>query len=194
MVFVANLCHRAEGGRGPQGSSCGRVFPGGDPASGVRVSDRRKSWGRPERSGRNAPAAGWEQMDGMTQLLSCLRLESRSKDCEQLPASEPIDRLTLFEQCVGQLDERGGHHARSAQPLSRRMARNLDSGGGPGQPETESSSSRNTQYSVGVCGVGLLGRTDAGVSVDTAICGNRQCSRYWKQVLHPRGNMYPAKH
>ena len=56
-----------------------------------------------------------------------------------------------------------GHHARSAQPFSKRLARNLNCGGGPGQPKTERVS-RKTPTLVGVCGVGLLGRTDAGPS------------------------------
>ena len=48
-----------------------------------------------KRAGRRLGADGRDD-----ELLSCLRLESRSKDCEQLPASEPIDRLTLFEQAL----------------------------------------------------------------------------------------------
>ena len=57
------------------------------------LGEARAVW--EQRTGRRLGADGRDD-----ELLSCLRLESRSKDCEQLPVNEPIDRLTLFEQAL----------------------------------------------------------------------------------------------
>jgi hypothetical protein len=59
----------------------------------AELEEARAVWEK--RTGRLLGADGRDD-----ELLSCLRLESRSKDCEQLPVSEPIGRLTLFEQAL----------------------------------------------------------------------------------------------
>jgi hypothetical protein len=57
------------------------------------LGEARTVWEK--RTGRRLGADGRDD-----ELLSCLRLESRSKDVEQLTAEAPIDRLTLFEQAL----------------------------------------------------------------------------------------------
>ena len=57
------------------------------------LQEARGAWER--RTGRRLGADGRDD-----ELYSCLRLESRSSDSEQLLAFEPIDRLTLFEQAL----------------------------------------------------------------------------------------------
>jgi hypothetical protein len=59
------------------------------------LAEARTVWEK--RTGRRL---GTEGRDDSDELLSCLRLESRSADCEQLPVNEPIGRLTLFEQAL----------------------------------------------------------------------------------------------
>jgi hypothetical protein len=59
----------------------------------AELEEARTVWEK--RTGRRLGADGRDD-----ELLSCLRLESRSKDCEQWPVSEPLGRLTLFEQAL----------------------------------------------------------------------------------------------
>ena len=57
------------------------------------LQEARTVW--EQRTGRRLGADGRDD-----ELLFCLRLESRSSDGEKLLASDPIDRLTLFEQAL----------------------------------------------------------------------------------------------